>query len=113
MPISDNTTKSSLADSYAALCTHAAFHTASPATSANELTGTGSARGAISWGAASNGVKTWSATITAPTAGGTAACVGFWSASTAGTFRDGQYDITDIVYSTPGTATVSGTYTQS
>lgn len=113
MPISDTATKNTLADSYAALCTHAAFHTASPATSGNELTGAGSARGAITWGTASGGAKTWSATITAPTAGGTAACVGFWSALTTGTFRDGQYDITDIVYSTPGTATVSGTYTQS
>ncbi len=113
MPITDATTKNSLADSYAALATHAAFHTASPATSGNELTGTGSARGLITWGTASGGVKTWSATITAPTAGGNAYCVGFWSASTAGTFRDGQYDNVDIVFTTPGTATVSGTYTQS
>jgi hypothetical protein len=113
MAITDATTKNSLADSYATLCTHAAFHTGSPATAANELTGAGSARGVIAWGSATAGAKTWSATITAPTAGGNAFCVGFWSALTAGTFRDGQYDITDIVFSTPGNASVSGTYTQS
>lgn len=112
MPITIDATKSSLASSYAALATHAAAHSASPATSGNEVTGTGSARGAITWGSPTNGVISGTATVTLPTAGGTLASIGLWSALTAGTFRDGQVDVTDVVYPGPGTALVTVTYTQ-
>ncbi len=112
MAISDNTTKSAMATYYSTLATHAAAHTAYPATSANELTGTGSARGAITWGSASNGVISGTATITLPTAGGSLASSGLWSALTSGTFRDGQWDVSDVTYPGPGTAAITLTYTQ-
>lgn len=112
MAISDNTTKSLLATYFSTLATYAAAHTADVATSGNELTGTGSARGLITWGTATNGVIVGTATVTVPTAGGVFAGVGLWSASTAGTFRDGQYNVTDITYGAGGTAAVTVTYTQ-
>lgn len=112
MAISDNATKSSLATSYSVLCAYAAAHSAAPAVSGNEITGTGSARGAITWGSATNGVIVGTATVTVPTAGTTLATIGLWSALTAGTFRDGQYDVTDVTYPGPGTAAVTITYTQ-
>jgi len=104
-------TQNSLATSYSTLATHAAAHTAEPATSGNELTGAGSARGVISWGAAAAGVIVGTATVTVPTAGGTLSSVGLWSALTAGTFRDGQSGVTDIVYPGPGTANITITAT--
>ncbi len=113
MPISDANTRTLMATYYSTLASHAAFHTANAATSANELTGAGSARGAITWGTASASAITGTATVTAPTAGGNAFGIGLWSALTAGVFRDGQYDIVDITFTTPGTATVTITYTQS
>lgn len=113
MAISDNATKSAMASAYAGLCTHAAAHSANPATSGNELNGAGSARGAISWGAPTNGVITGTATVTLPTSGpNTVDAIGLWSASSGGTFRDGQYDVTNVQYSGAGTANISITYTQ-
>lgn len=112
MALSDATFRTALATWLGTQFTHAAFHTASPATSGNELTGTGSSRGAISWGTASASVISGTATITAPTAGGTAAALGMWSASTSGTFKD-SVDITDIVFSGPGSGAATITYTVS
>jgi hypothetical protein len=114
MPISDTTygTVNALAAAYIARCTYAALHTADIATSANELTGTGSARGAISWGTITNGVVTGTATCTLPTAGGSPKGVGLWTASTAGTMADGQYNTTDVTYPGAGTAAITITYTQ-
>lgn len=112
MAISDTTTRNTQCSSYATQCTHVAGHTAYPATSGNELTGTGSARGAITWTTPSGGSMTGTATITWPTAGGTVAALGLWSALTSGTFRDGQYDVTDITYGAGGgSATVNLSFT--
>lgn len=114
MAISDTTTKNLMATYYSTLATHAAWHTAGTATSANELTGTGSSRGVITWGTASAGAITGTATVTAPTAGGTGASIGLWSALTSGTFRDGQFDVVDITYGAGGgSATVTVSFTQS
>lgn len=112
MALSDATTRTLVATYLGTLFTHAAAHTAAPATSANELTGTGSARGAITWGAASASVIAGTATVTVPTAGGTLASLGMWSALTSGSFRD-SIDVTDIVYPGPGTAACTITYTVS
>lgn len=114
MAISDNTTKSALATYYSTLATHAASHSAAPATSGNENTGTGSSRGVITWGTATNGVIVGTATITHPTAGSlTLASVGLWSDLSGGTFRDGQYDVTDVTQTGPISFAATITYTQS
>jgi hypothetical protein len=115
MPISDSTyaTQNALVTAYIARATYAALHTADTATSGNELTGTGSARGAISWGTITNGVVTGTATCTLPTAGGSPKGVGVWTALTGGSLADGQYNTTDVTYPGPGTAAVTFTYTQS
>lgn len=112
MAISVESTRNALATEYASLATHAGAHSDDTATSGNELAGSGYARGAISWGTASGSAIVGTATITLPTAGGTLASVGLWSASSSGTFRDGA-NVTDVVYSGPGTASVTVTYTQS
>jgi hypothetical protein len=116
MAISDTTTKNLMATYYSTLVTHAAWHTADAATSANELTGTGSSRGAISWGTAGAtgaGIIIGTATVTAPTAGGTGKSIGGWSALTSGTFRDGQFDVIDITYGAGGgSANVTISFTQ-
>ncbi len=112
MAITTDALKNTLASTYVAQCTHAAGHTASPGTTgANEMSGTGYARGAISWGSPSGGVVTGTATITIPNAGATLDQVGMFSAATAGTFRDSA-DVTNIVYPGAGTAVVTITYTQ-
>lgn len=116
MAIAVASSRQSLATSYAALITHLGGHTASPGgTGANEMTGTGYARGAVSWGSATDNGTTASivgtATITIPNAGATLDYVGGWSASTSGTFRD-QMNVTDITYAAGGTAAVTVTYTQ-
>jgi hypothetical protein len=85
MAISDTTTRNTQCSSYAAQCTHVAGHTAYPATSANELTGTGAARGLITWSTPASGSMTGTATIVSPTAGGTWESLGLWSALTSGT----------------------------
>ena len=108
-----NATQNALAAAYASRCTHAALHTADTATSANELTGSGSARGAITWGAPSGGVIVGTATCTLPTAGGSPKGVGLWTALTGGALADGQYNVTDVTYPGSGTAAVTITYTQS
>ena len=114
MAISDNTTKSLLATYYSTLATYAASHSASPATSGNEVVGSGSSRGLITWGTAANGVIVGTATVVHPTAGSnTLAAVGLWSAATTGTFRDGQYDVADVTQTGPVSFSVTITYTQS
>jgi hypothetical protein len=112
MALSDATFRTALATWLGTQFTHAAAHTAAPATSGNELTGAGSSRGSITWGSAAASVISGTATVTVPTAGGTLAALGMWSASTAGTFRD-SIDVTDVVYPGPGTAACTITYTVS
>lgn len=112
MAIAVTTTKNSVADSYAALSTYASLHTANPGTTgASELTGTGYARQAITWGAASNGVKTATVTFSVP-AGSTIVGLGLWSAATGGTFRDGV-TVTSQTFAQAGSYAVTLTFTQS
>lgn len=114
MAISDTTsaTQNALVAAYIARCTHAALHTADVATTANELTAAGSARGVINWGAVSGGSATGTATCTLPNAGGSPKGVGLWTALTGGALADGQYNVTDITYPGSGTAVVTITYSQ-
>lgn len=112
MAIAVEATRNLMATYYSTLVTHLSGHTASPSTTgANEMSGTGYARGAVTWGTAATSAITGTATIDIVNSGGTLTHVGGWSASTSGTFRDG-FDVTDIVYPGDGTAIVTITYTQ-
>jgi hypothetical protein len=91
--------------------THVSLHTANPGdTGASEVSG-GSpayARVAIAFNAAAAGAmddSTNGATLNVP-ASTTVAYVGFWSASTAGTWL-GYVDVTDEVFASQGTYTVT------
>lgn len=86
------------------------LHTATPgSTGANEVTG-GSpayARRAVTWNSASAGSKTVSNTPTFDVpASTTVTHLGFWSASTAGTYY-GYVDVTDELFTGQGTYQVT------
>jgi hypothetical protein len=89
--------------------THVSLHTAAPNDSgSNEVTGGTYARVAIAFNSPSAGVmddSTNGATFNVP-ASTTVTHVGFWSASTAGTFL-GYADITDETFTGAGTYTLS------
>lgn len=89
--------------------THVSAHTASPGdTGTNEVSGGGYARVAIAFSAPAAGTmddSTNGATITIP-AGTTVTHIGFWSASSAGTFL-GYADVTDETFASAGTYTVT------
>lgn len=110
MAISTTTEKNSLATKYGADAPYAALFTSAPSggTPGTEVTGSGYARQALSWGAASNGVITASASFTVPS-GQTVLGAGLYSAVSAGTYVDGG-SLTS--FAGPGTYTLSVTYTQ-
>lgn len=89
--------------------THVSAHTASPGDNgANEVSGGSYARVAISFNAAASGSmddSTNGAVLNIP-AGTTVTHIGFWSASTAGTFL-GYADVTDEAFAGAGTYTVT------
>lgn len=90
MAIEVGATRQVLADAYTGLGTWFSIHTgATSGTGANEASG-GSpayARKQTTWGAGSNGV-TGGSQMTFDLQAGTYTRVGFWNASSAGTFRD-------------------------
>lgn len=89
--------------------THVSAHTASPGDNgANEVAGGAYARQAIAFNAAAAGAmddSTNGAVIPIP-AGTTVTHIGFWSASSAGTFL-GYVDVTDEAFANSGTYTVT------
>lgn len=93
------------------LLVYASLHSAAPnASGSNEVTGGGYARQACTFGAPSAGVGALTGTLTfAGTASSAVTHVGFWSASTSGTFRGfkaltgdqtfnsaGEYEVTAV-----------------
>ena len=111
MTINDPTfaTQNAVIAAYTARAAYAAVHTSNTPTSGNELTGAGSSRGLIAWGTIASGSVTGSATVNVPTAGGNIQGVGLWTASTAGTLVDGQFDVNDVTYPGGGTAVITFT----
>jgi hypothetical protein len=105
--------RENLAAAYAAAATYASLHTADPgANGANEVTGTGYARQAITWtGGAVDGVTTASVTFTVP-ANVSVTHAGLQTAGTGGTYLD---RVAAVYNAQPqsGTLTVNLTYTQS
>lgn len=94
------------ASGFSATATYIALHTADPGP-----TGTGpaaSARVLASWGAASGGaVTTTNKAFTGGAASGAATYVGFWSASTAGTFYGSQLLTGDATFNSAGEYTIT------
>lgn len=113
MAIQTTAEKNSLATKYAADALYGALFTSAPgATAGTEVTG-GSpayARKALTWGSASGGVITASATFDVPAC--TVVGTGVYSAATAGTYLDGN-TVTSVTFSTQDTVTVTFTFTQS
>ena len=89
--------------------THVSAHTASPGDNgANEVAGGSYARQAIAFNAAASGSmddSTNGAAIPIP-AGTTVTHIGFWSASSGGTFL-GYVDVSDEAFTNAGTYTVT------
>jgi hypothetical protein len=101
--------KGIMLDALAAQAGFVSLHTGDPGTTgAAEMTGTGYARAAITWGASSAGAKQGVAAKQTVPAGKTVAYLGLWSAATGGTFL-GPQDCPDEVYNSAGdyTATVN------
>lgn len=114
MAIQTTAEKNSLANKYATDAPYGALYTTAPGASAGTEPSGGSpayARKSLSWGSASGGVVTASATFDVP-AGATIVGVGLHSAATAGTYIDGA-SVTSQAFATQGTFTVTFTYTQS
>lgn len=114
MAIAINATKEALAAAFAGLATHASLHTGNPGTTgANEATGGGYARKALTWTEGASDGSTAAAQVEFDVAAGTYTHVALWTAPTEGTLVD-VFDIpTDIVMSLAGKIRVTPTYTQS
>ena len=92
-----------------AVVTHVSLHTAEPdASGSNEVTGGTYSREAITWGSASGGTATSSAEVVfdVPT-GVTITHLGYWSASSAGTFYGSRQLDTSQTFSSAGTYTLA------
>lgn len=114
MAVQTTTQKNTLATSYGGAATHGAVYTTAPGGTAGTEPSGGSpayARKALTWGAASNGVVTATATFDIPS-GTTIVGVGLHTALTAGTYLDGA-SVTSQAFASQGTYQVTFTYTQS
>lgn len=91
-----------LATRFATEATHLSLHTGDPSTTgANELAGGSYARAALSWGSASSGAVTASAVAFSVPASTTIAYIGFWTASSGGTFLESR--LVSVTFVTAGT----------
>lgn len=96
--------KNLMLDALGAQCPYASLHSASPASTANELTGV-YARKAITWASASAGSKALNGTLPSfdVPAGVTVSCVGFCVSGTKGTNDiHADCDVTDETYAAQG-----------
>lgn len=113
MAIQTATQKNTLATAYGGAALYAALYsTAGSGTAGTELTG-GSpayARKSLSWGAASGGVITATATFDVPS-GATVAGAGVHTAVTAGTYLDGG-SLTSQSFASQGTYVLTLTFTE-
>lgn len=106
MPLLD-ATLNSMADHLGTLVTHVSLHTADPGTSGTSEDTAG--RQAVTWTAAATGdiAATADLVFTGGTASGPVTHVGFWSASTAGTFYGSAPLTGDATFSSTGDYTVT------
>lgn len=91
------------------VASHASLHTAEPnASGSNEVSGGSYTREAISWATASNGTAVSDADIVFDVPGSTTIThIGYWSASSAGTFYGSRALDTQQTYATDGTYTIA------
>lgn len=91
-------------DGIVASISHVSIHTADPGgTGANEVSGGGYARQAVTWAAASGGSRSATATLSFSAAGSTAAgFCGLWTALTGGTWYGGNANTGDTAFNAAG-----------
>lgn len=102
-------------DGFGTGVTWVSLHTADPSTGGtSEVSGGAYTREAASWGAAASGSVSTDAQIVFDVPGSTTIThLGYWSASTAGTFYGSRALDTNQTYSTAGTYTIaSGNITE-
>ncbi len=107
MPLND-TARNAMLNQLGGLITFASLHTADPGTTGtSEVSGGTYARQAITWNAAAaSNLDNLANPVFPVPAGATVTHVGFWSASTAGTFY-GSASVTSETFSGAGTYTLS------
>lgn len=107
--------KNLMLDGLAGGVTFVSLHTADPSTNgANEVTGGSYTREGVSWASAASGSVQSNAQIVFDVPGSTTIThLGYWSASTAGTFYGSRQLDTQQTYATAGTYTIaSGNITE-
>lgn len=91
-----------LATRFATEATHLSLHTSNPGdTGTGELSGGAYARAALTWGSASAGAVTAGAVAIAVPADTTITHIGFWTASSGGTFLESKP--VNVAFVTAGT----------
>jgi hypothetical protein len=95
---------------FTASALYVSLHTADPSTNgANEVTGGSYTRESAAWGSPSNGAVTNGSSIVFDVPGSTTIThIGYWSASTSGTFYGSRALDTSQTFATAGTYTISG-----
>lgn len=108
--------KNLLLDGFAGGVTFVSLHTADPSTGGtNEVSGGAYTRESVSWASAASASVSTSASIVFDVPGSTTIThLGYWSASTSGTFYGSRALDTSQTFSTAGTYTIaSGNITES
>lgn len=103
-----NSGKNAMLSEWGSLATYASLHTGNPGENgANEVSGGSYARKSVSWGTPSGGSMSATNQPVFDVPGSTTVSyVGFWSASSGGTFY-GYADVTDESFTNPGTYTLT------
>jgi hypothetical protein len=108
MPGLSDSGRNAYLDGFTDAAVFASLHTADPGTAGTaEVSGSPYTREAITWGAASAGTVSSSAEIVFDVPASTITFLGFWSASTAGTFYGSRALDTSQTYATDGTYTIA------
>lgn len=111
-----STTKNIMLNALGGSVTYFSLHTADPgATGTAEVAGSPYARKSASWGAAASGTVATNANVAFDVPGSTTIThLGYWSASTSGTFLGSRALDTSQTFATAGTYTLSsGNITES
>lgn len=107
-------TLAAMLTTYKGLAVYASLHTADPGTTgASEAVGGSYARQAVSWPGSVSGSPMSGGTVTFPVPAGTYTHVGFWSASTGGTYVDGYALNASVTFAAAGSLPVAISETQS
>ena len=108
MPGLSDSGRNAYLDGFTDAAVFASLHTADPGTAGTaEVSGGSYTRESITWGAASAGTVSSNAQIVFDVPASTITFLGFWSASTAGTFYGSRALDTSQTYTTTGTYTIA------